>query len=303
MRPECCGGTRRATLGAMALRACLLVPLAALALAGCFDSYGPGGPGADGGGSVADAGTIGTDAGGVECGPRALDLACFDHVSAGAPSTISIVAGLGEDCFCDQALACVAAIAGDRVLAITTELCPERPVCRACMPFAEGTCALPALTAGTWRVIVNGETSHDLEVLPPDVLPERGDTCIRRALVDACGATWEPTGFSVSRACHPTGAPPGSRVAIRVHDACGGYQQRGPCEVDVFDDVVRVRATRMPNACDIACPSVCADDEHLCLTPPLRAGEYRLLVDGLAIDEVTTIRVADGAPPDEICAG
>lgn len=236
------------------------------------------------------------------CGPRPLDLLCLDHIPAGRPTSVSITLGLDEgECFCEQALTCEARIIGDRTLALSTALCPETPICRACEGPPVGTCDLPAMEAGTWRVEVNGEEAMDLVVT--DAFPERADVCIRRAVVDSCGATWMPSRFEVGRACHPSAVGAGQRATIRVFDACGGCTQRGPCEVTVFENTIRVHSTRLPNSCDIACPPSCEPDEHVCITPPLAPGRYDVAIEGLPAGSSTVIEVAPGASGEELCVG
>lgn len=306
--------------------------LVGLSVAGCFDSYGrdgridagglgdyacdccgtpvlASGPAACGTG-ICDPycgrepdGGLGADAPlDPTCGPRVPDVVCFDHVPAGRPTRVEVALGLEAECFCDQDLVCTASITGPRTVELTTSLCPETPICRACEGPPVGECELPALDAGTWHVVANGEDLLDLEVTRGDVLPERADVCVRRAVVDGCGALWSPAPFDALRACHASAALTGSRVPIRVYDACGGCMQRGPCEVVVLDGTIRVSATRMPPSCEIACPPVCIPDEHVCLTPPLPAGSYRMVVDGLAVDESTTLEVGL-VTGEEVCAG
>jgi len=260
--------------------------------------------------AVGDGGVVRRDAGRtdtplpMDCGARPLDILCFDHIRADTPTDVTISLGLDAgECFCVQELTCEVSILSPGQLQLNTALCPEVPICRACEGPPAVTCRLPPLTAGPWAVFVNEERALDITVTPIDVFPERADVCIRRSVVDSCGAIWEPQTFEVGRACHDETVQPGVSIPIRVYDACGGCWQRGPCEVTVFDDIIRVRATRMPNSCDIACPPVCQPDEHVCLTPPLAPGSYRVLIDGLAVDENTTIEVAPGASGEETCAG
>jgi hypothetical protein len=278
---------------------CRLAPaLTILSLAGCYASHGgPGGAGVDAG-TAAD---VPLD---PSCGPRRVDAICLDHVRAGVATEITVPLGELEDtCFCDQDIRCDTAVVRPGTLALTTYLCPELPVCRACAPSATGRCTLPPLTAGTWQVEINGARSLELTVVPADVLPERADVCIRRAIDDGCGTVWPATTFDVSHVCHEASIQPGERAHLRIHDACGGCMLRGPCEVTVVDGFIRARATRMPSGCDLACPPGCFDDEHVCITPPLAEGEYRVIVEGLAVDESTTIRVEAGADGGEACAG
>lgn len=328
------GGTLAADGPAMRLLPCLFAPLALASLvAGCFDSYGPGGRPDAGGlgdyvcnccgvevlaGSAADCVSgicdpyclfpppdAGTDAPlDASCGPRPIDVMCFDHVPAGRPTTVSVALGVdGADCFCEQDVICTAAIIGDHVLSLSTSLCPLVPLCRACTSPASGTCTLPAMAAGAWRVVVNGDDAFALDVTPSDVLPEPADVCLTTATSGSCGAIWPPAGFDVGRACHDDRTTPGTRLPIRVYDACGGCTENGPCEVTVLEHSIHVSATRMSIGCELVCPPVCTFDEHVCYTPPLEAGSYTVAVDGLAIDEATTVEVGSGLTGTETCAG
>jgi hypothetical protein len=157
------------------------------------------------------------------------------------------------------------------------------------------------------RVRVNGEDAFDLRVTPADVLPERADVCVRTAQIDSCGAVFSPELLASDRACHTSWVPIGTRVPIRVEDACGGCHQIGPCTVTVLDSTIVVRPTRLPNACEIACDPVCIHTEHVCVTPPLREGRYIVSVQGLTVTDdgpPSTIEVsASGGVAVEECRG
>ncbi len=241
-----------------------------------------------------DAGTpIDADPG--TCGERAVEVVCFDHIRAGEVSSLEVTLQPREDdCFCGQEIACeqVRILGVDPVVALESELCPETPICRACESPPVSTCALEPLPEGLTRVRINDQDAMDLFVTPPDVMPERAAVCVRTAQIDSCGAIWDPTGFESDRACHPSWVPTGTRVTIDVQESCGGCMQIGPCEVVVLDDTIRVRPTRLPNACDIACDPSCRHDVHTCVTPPLEDGRYTVVVEGLV--------VTDDGPPSTI---
>jgi hypothetical protein len=282
---ECCPGVTR---------------LAASA-AGCPAACAGLCEGADGGGIVPDAGS--------SCGPRAAEVVCFDHVSAGREGHLEVLFDpAGEGCFCDQAITCEEERVGaSTVLGLQTALCPELPICFACGPSPVASCTIALRGEGSTRVRINGEDAFDLNVAPADVMPERADVCVRTAQVDSCGAIWAPETLSSDRACHLDAVSTGTRVPIRVEDACGGCEQIGPCTVVVLDDLITVTPTRMPNTCEIACPPVCAHTEHLCVTPPLADGVYTVLVRGLTVTDdgpPSTITVgADGPAAVEVCRG
>lgn len=327
----------------MLRRLCRFAPLLGLVLplAGCFDTHGgtpaplvDGGSvdGGSGGGTCDCCGTpvgigpgetclsgvcdpycgiVHPDAGpGPSCAaePASIDLACFSHVTAGRPFELPVLIGGEDGCFCGEEVTCAARVESEGVLVLETGLCPGLAICEACNPFVAGTCALPPLDAGTWRVRVNGTDAWELEVTSPDVLPERGAQCVRRADDGgACGNAFPPSEYAPSRACHPSGAYVGERVPIRVVDPCGGCATvAGPCEVSVFDDVIRVHAERVSIGCDVDCPAICTEREDVCWTPPLEAGTWTVVFDGLVTTDdrpPTTITVAGAPPGGEACAG
>lgn len=228
------------------------------------------------------------------------DLLCdFSHVTANVPTTISVAL---QGCYCDGFVECSASIAGDHVLALTTNDCTDPDVdCDGCNPFLEGTCDLPPLEEGLWRIDVNGLPSFELQVIPEDVLPERGSTCIRRGAEDeSCGVGWPPGPLEPRLSCHPTHALPGRRVPITVSDPCGGCgTHAGPCKVDVFDDVIRVQPSTLYSLCDVDCPGVCVPRDDVCWTPRLEEGTWRVFIEGL--DYESTIEVAPAPSTGEIC--
>jgi hypothetical protein len=82
--------------------------------------------------------------------------------------------------------------------------------------------------------------------------------------------------------CHPEHAYPGTRVPIDVTDGCGGCGAlAGPCEVQLLDDTLHVRPSTVWSGCDVDCPAICVPREDRCWAPPLEAGSYRIVVEGL----------------------
>ena len=238
---------------------------------------------------------------GDTCAPAPADLLCdFSHVVANTPTTIPVVM---QGCFCVGSVTCSAEITGDRVLELSTMECIDPDVdCDGCVPFLEGSCDLPPLAAGPWRIDINGHPALDLEVTPEDVLPERGSVCIRRGERDeSCGVSWPPAEMHPSHACHPLHAWPNERVAITLEDPCGGCGvSAGPCKVDVFDDVIRVQPSALHTLCDIACPTICTPREDVCWTPRLEEGTWRIIVEGIDGYE-STLQVGREPIPGEVC--
>ena len=295
--------------------------LLALALSGCFGSHGneraaDAGPRADSGFETdgaappldagpgphpVDAGPFPSD-GGLTCSDDRATLTCLSHVSAGTEARVGIVLGGDGRCFCGESVGCIAERGPDRTLSIRTAVCAGAILCDACFPFLEGQCVLPALEEGAWSVEINGRYAYSLDVLPAGVAPERGEVCIRSAADDHCGGPPNDP-VVVDTVCHPSGAFAGERIPIRISDSCGGCGvTAGPCVAETFDDVIHVSPTRIEADCDADCAAVCEPEEHLCWTPPLEAGTYRVIVDGIDGYE-PTITVGGGGDPTEVCGG
>lgn len=304
---------------------CQLVPACSLLL-GCFGIHGTDGspdanvreeedaapPATDGGDApILDGGSPRPDGhrpmpdAGPHCSPREATLSCFSHVTAGRTQTVAIAMGGEDECYCGEGVACHAARGSEpRTLELTTSQCAGPFLCSGCFQFIEGTCELPPLEEGSWRVNVNGEYAYDLDVLPSGVTPERGETCVRSAARDeSCGGVEpEPAGDRHGIVCHDDGVTPGTRVPLRVTDGCGGCGAlAGPCTVDVFDDVIRVRPSTVFSRCDYACPAVCEPREDICWTPPLEAGTWRVVVDGIEGYESTLEVGTEPAEPSTVC--
>ena len=274
---------------------CLLVPLV---LAGCYLSRErPRGRDA---GPVSDAPLADVGA----CGLREVELLCAAPIRVGVPSSVEVTYAPDDGCFCGQSIRCEARIVEPGRLALTTSLCPETAVCRACSPAPTGFCELPALpTPGVWRLEVNGRTTMQLDVAPEGAVPEPASLCQRHAPPGGCG-DYTPEPFEVGRACHAPEAQAGTRVPIRVYEACGSCTSVGPCEVTVRGDVVRVAARRMQGECGLVCPPECMNTEHVCWTPPMLPGRYQVVVEGLPDAVPTPLTIsAEPGPPGELCAG
>lgn len=320
------------------IRTLSLMILAATILAGCFDQHGRGdtcdccgttvtraeGESCAGGicdpycAFVGDAGPPRTvDAGppsppppppppGCEGGePRALDLLCPSWIPAGRATTIPVAIGGDGQCYCGESVACeVTSVTRTGTIELSTSICSEGLLCDGCFPYVEATCELPALPEGTWAVRVNGERLFDLNVSPPDVMPEWGLACQHRRGEDTlgCGTDWPPQPVEQpTETCHPRGAYPEERVTLRVTDGCASCGTiEGPCRVDVFDDVVRLSPRRVNTNCDVDCPTICMPQEHTCVTPPLPEGTWRVFVGDVPMGT----RIEVGAPPattEEVC--
>ncbi len=303
---------------------CRVVPFvcASLTLTACFGSHGgtgdagsdTGAPPPDSGsvdGGVSDSGSGGDsgpwDGGTLGCPEAPLDLLCgTDTVFAGVEQTIDVLIGASDRCYCGERIDCVARYGAEPfTLSIEAGLCADGALCDACFPYVDGTCTLPPLEAGSWRVDINGEPALQLGVLEPDVLPEMGAECTSPARVDdaSCGITWPPADGDHDQVCHPQAVYPNTRAELEVTRNCGSCgESAGPCEVEIFDDVIRVRPSTVYSGCDVDCPAICVPRTDVCTTPPLPEGTWRVFVEGAVDFESTIVSTGDpGFAPDEIC--
>nr|MDQ3037074.1 hypothetical protein [Myxococcota bacterium] len=176
---------------------CRIAPLALLLpIGGCFGSHGLDGsdpdsgthraPPPDGGSDTCDCcgtpvgiragescfsgvcdpwcGVVEIDAGPGACPPHAIDVACSSaSIAADRPQRLEVLVGGEDACLCGETITCTARVEAPGVLALDTGLCASPAFCEACQPFVEGSCALPPLGAGTWRVRVNGHDAMELD--------------------------------------------------------------------------------------------------------------------------------------------
>ncbi len=241
--------------------------------------------------------------------PRLLDQLCADAVYAGTPTTIPVAFGGEGECYCGEQVGCRAERGAEPfVLELTTELCAGELLCDGCFPFVDGGCTLPALEEGLWEVRNNGERLFTLGVSPRGgPRPEWGLSCESRGAsnIHACDHTWPPRPVPAeTRICHPTAASAGERVTLRVTEGCASCGTfAGPCDVEVFDDIIRVTPTLLEATCTVDCPGGgCQPQPHTCVTPPLPAGLWRVDVVGSGIR--SSLEVVDaGQPvtPGELC--
>ncbi|MDQ3031081.1 MAG: hypothetical protein M3Y87_01590, partial [Myxococcota bacterium] len=137
--------------------------------------------------------------------------------------------------------------------------------------------------------------------------PDGGQRCVRRADEGSCGREPSPATFGPSRACHPSGAFVGERVPIRVTDGCGDCGTiAGACDVRLTPDgALVVTARSLWNGCDVDCPAVCIEREDVCWTPPLPAGRWPVIIEGMIMTDdrpPTMIEVGGTPTPGESCA-
>jgi len=285
---------------------------AAASVSGCFLFHGLGGdpaPGrADAGRARIDAGAFmpppppDLDAGTLppECGPAAPRFACTDRgngaVPVGVAYDLPIFLGGLDECHCGERLACTGAVVGPGQLDLRSAVCIDS-LCEACLPYVSGTCRLPPLDEGTWRVTVNGREAFELTA--SDAIPGEGpiERCVTVADAGAvCEATWAPRPEDISQICLPFEMPAGVPVPVEVTDFCLGCGSTvGSCDVVRTANFIEVRPTTLPPACDVDCPAECALDESTCFIGPLEPGTYFVSYPG--VSESVTLTVAEGLAP------
>jgi hypothetical protein len=295
-------------------RIALSLSVSLVATTGCYASHERGGASPDA--SARDAGRAPDASRPVDalivrpdatlppsCGPRALDVACTDTgtmmIPVGRPHALPVHFGDGRGCFCGETLACAASVVGGE-LHLETAMCAEL-LCDGCFPYVDGTCPLPPMAEGSYRVRVNGLEAFDL--LVSDATPAIGpvDQCVRPPS-DAlgCGYDYAPVAQPADELCHDAAAPAGRPIAVEVRSfclPCGALW--GPCQVIRTAQTVRVIPFRVTTRCDVDCPAECAESTTVCTIPPLEPGEYDVSVDGLEVS--TRLVVGDEPRPGRVC--
>jgi hypothetical protein len=231
-------------------------------------------------------------------------LCGVDTLTAGSARDIEVLIGGEGRCYCGETIECVARRgSAPNTLLIDAGLCAEGPLCDACFPYITGSCTLPPLEAGSWHVEINGEPAFDVDVLERGIVPEWGAMCVRPAQVGepSCGVSWPPVAGRHDQVCHPQAVYIDSRVEIEVTNTCGTCETGGPCFVEIFDDVIRVRPSTLYPACDIACPAVCIERTDVCVTPPLPEGTWRVEVEGIGGGSTIVSTGDPGFAPGPIC--
>lgn len=300
--PGMADGTVRPWLRSAYLFSALLLP-------GCL-AHERTGEGVDAGPGGRDVGPVFIDAGldaalvpsadvGT-CGIRAVDFACTDHgngaVPAGAPFSLPVFLGDGVTCYCGETIACSASVSAG-VVELATAQCSDL-LCDGCFPVVSGTCAIPALDPGSYRVRVNGVDA--MELVASNDVPGIGpvDVCETVADDHHCGLTWTPTLESIDSVCLPGGPPAGTPFALHVTAsvACGAIPQ---CEVQRTASHLRVVLRTVPTGCDVDCGGPTFPLTAACAVPALEPGDYDLVTEsGLS----TTFTVVAGTTTrDETC--
>lgn len=298
----------------------LVVAFGLATVTGCYATHVRGGVEArdtgvlpvDGSAVREDAARFGVDAPFVRpdaafdpsCSARPIDVACTDtgtgFVPVGVPYELPVLFGDGRSCFCGEAIACSATVRGNEI-SLETRMCADL-LCDGCFPYVEGTCALPPMNEGSYRVLVNGAPS--LELFVSDATPAIGpvDACLTTPIDPfACG--WDldtAVAFEVDELCYPPVVRAGEPAPLEVHTfclPCGSLW--GPCRVERTATSVHVAPLLVTSRCDVDCEEECSDARTVCTIPPLEPGKYQLSVEGL--DTISLFTVGDETSEARAC--
>ncbi len=242
-----------------------------------------------------------------ECVPVRLAMACYPDegrvIWAHGEATVPI--RVGPTCLCDHAIECDAHILDTGRLALDVTVCePTGDVlCEACAPEGHlytASCRLPALTAGTWDVVVEGRNAMQLEVYPLVGPPMPiGESCITPAHSDEC-ADWPATTMGATRVCHPRRIAPGWHTPIDVQTfTCDCNHRSSWCEVTVEGTELIVKPNLTTDVCSGPCfEPVCTTVEQRCWLPPLDEGVYQLRSPGSLL---TGSVIVGGSDEEVVC--
>lgn len=210
-----------------------------------------------------------------------------------------------DGCGCCTESECrVSVDAATRTLAIETTLCPDHCDCDACY-VPTGSCEVPALQAGDWRVLANGAEAFVLPVYEDSGEVPPPPACATYAGIDACGGAPALPGRAIEEpACVQWVGlgeiePAVVFHAVRVQHRCWGCGDlHGACvarlEPPHFSDdhtwggEIHLDPAMFSTSCDIDCPGVCIESSRDCAVPPLVRGQrYSVHLDGRRVATFT----------------
>jgi len=253
----------------------------------------------------ADAGTP-ADAGPLMCPEVRADATCLESflVQPGVPFELPVTFDTCACCAATECRAEVTEVLGTPTLRLTTTMCPDPCDCETCVT-PRASCAVPALEAGLWDVVVNDAPAFRLPVFPDSGFVPPPPACVSYAEPDVCRLSEsvpEVSGYRPGEVCvrERGGAALPTTVTVAHHCwGCGDLQ--GPCSVTLEPRLpadlppggeIRLGPTHFATACDVDCPDVCIRAEQSCIVPDLEPGGfYRVWADG----EVVLSFTADGA--------
>lgn len=230
----------------------------------------------------------------AECPLFRATSACVPGAVVPAGEAFEMPVTLTE-CGCAEDAACRVRVTAGRI-ELTTTMCDSDIDCDGCSTIS-ATCAVPAVTPGSYDVVVNGDDAFRVEARPSEggFLP-LSNQCVGFAEPDACSASQplddqRPDAFT--ELCYESGFG-GDALFVRAINNCGTCDTAGTCEVQVdqrlTDDLppggeIHITSNRYFSACAGDCIDVCMRSERRCRVPGLNPGDfYRVHVDGRVVD-------------------
>jgi hypothetical protein len=240
-----------------------------------------------------------------------VDAACADsrELVAGEGIELTLLANVSH---CGGGLPCEVSInEDDEVIDLTTFYCASADDCLIPPPLT-GSCRLPPLPSGTWRVRINGVDGFDLPVRDRGAPPElpTGPTCwtfapeIPPELGPDRMCTWPGDWLVATSACHRVELSANYETVISVVTDCACGNPSGACTASVADGVIRVHSELRD--CGSRCRDTCAAPAmQECWFPPgLPLGLYEVIVDGIAESSTLVVReFRDVSDPTTRCIG
>jgi hypothetical protein len=241
----------------------------------------------------------GLDAGlcvGVSIEPL-LHLCSFESqgaLPAGEPATLSL---FRAECVCADSRGCDVRVDGTTI-ELDTWRCPESEECDDCT--ADLACAIPPLAPGVYGVQVDGLPVATIAAVsgPPIARPTCWD--VQDDLVEVrCAGS--PVAFSPREICHRPLEDVGTQVEITLAQTVPACIVPAECRATLEGRRIVVTATALTCAGADGCGGPSVERIARCITPPLRDGDYTILVEGSAIESPLRIRDITGRG-EVVCA-
>ncbi len=237
--------------------------------------------------------------------PRnACVLAATGTLPAGEPYALPLSF---SRCECPESRRCEVTVVGN-VVSLTTAVCNDIVACDECE--FDVPCALPPLAAGHYFVDVNGARTMEVDAAPREVPTVARPVCAPIPLApDAplvCDLEARPAPSPPFSVCRPALEDVGRYVRIEVVIPCEScFHVDGGCETQLDGASVVLRPHL--HRCDCpdcgVCDPACAPLTIACVTPPLSAGVYDVVVESAeGLHDAGPLEIRDVFDPgDRVC--
>lgn len=208
-------------------------------------------------------------------------------------------------CRCDVGRSCRVRVE-DGVVDVRTESCRDDVACDDCS--FETTCAVPALSPGPYRLVVDGVDSAAVAVVPEATGVSR-PACWELPLAPDAALTCPPervAELGPGRLCWRSLEDVGTHVAFTFTATCRScFDWTGGCRVVRMGSRLLVEPTLRACECPAcgACAEVCTAAPVECRSSALRDGDYEVqLLEGDVATPLGVLEVRDvTSPGPEVC--